>query len=89
MFKEQRMNRTRRVKLVRKRKTSIVYYNAYIWLRSMRLQGDITEGLSTVKSRKMVQMILFAKHKQRHRHREEMYGYQEGSEEWDELGDWD
>ena len=74
---------------VRKRKTSIVYYNAYIWLRSMRLQGDITEGLSTVKSRKMVQMILFAKHKQRHRHREEMYGYQEGSEEWDELGDWD
>ena len=39
---------------VRKRKTSIVYYNAYIWLRSMRLQGDITEGLSTVKSRKMV-----------------------------------
>ena len=42
-----------------------------------------------VESRKMVQMILFAKHKQRHRHREEMYGYQGESEEWDELGDWD
>ena len=31
-----------------------------------------------VESRKMVQMILFAKQKQRHRHREQMHGYQGG-----------
>ena len=37
-----------------------------------------------VESRKMVQMILFAKQKSRHRHREQMYGYQGGKEgvEW-------
>ena len=29
-------------------------------------------------SRKMVEMILFAKQKQRHRYREQMYGYQAG-----------
>ena len=43
---------------------------------------------------KMVQMILFAKQKQRHRHREKMYGYQGGKGGvvrggWEELGDWD
>ena len=31
-----------------------------------------------VESRKMVQMILFAKQKQRHRHRKQMYRYQGG-----------
>ena len=29
-----------------------------------------------VESKRMVQMILFAKQKQRHGHREQMYGYQ-------------
>ena len=33
-------------------------------------------------------MILFAKQRQRHRCTEQMYGYQEGKEGWDELGDW-
>ena len=38
----------------------------------------------------MVQMILLAKQKQTHRHREQMYGYQgEKGGGWDELGDWD
>ena len=36
----------------------------------------------------MTEMILFAKQKQRHRCIEQMYGYQEGKEGWDELGDW-
>ena len=31
-----------------------------------------------MKSRKMIQMNLFAKQKQRHRYREQMYGYQGG-----------
>ena len=39
-----------------------------------------------VQSRKMVQMILFAKLKQRHRCREQIYGYQEEGEEREELG---
>ena len=52
-----------------------------------------------MESRKMVQMILFAKQKQRHRHRGPTYGYQGGKEMygyqggqgrgWGELGDWD
>ena len=33
-------------------------------------------------------MILFVKQKQRHRLREQMYGYQ-GGKGWEELGDWD
>ena len=40
-----------------------------------------------VKSRKMVQVILFAKQKQRHRCREQTYGHQGGRRGWDELGD--
>ena len=35
----------------------------------------------------MVQMNLFSKQKQRHRCREQTYGYQAGKGEWDELGD--
>jgi len=31
-------------------------------------------------------MILFTKQKQRHRHREQMHGYQGGKGKWDELG---
>ena len=42
-----------------------------------------------VKSRKMVLMILFAKQKQTHRHREQIHGHQGGKWEWDELRDWD
>ena len=38
---------------------------------------------------KMVQMNSFAKQKQRHRYREQTYGYQVEKEGWDELGDWD
>ena len=38
---------------------------------------------------KMVQMILFAKQKYRHRHREQMYGYQGGKALREKLGDWD
>ena len=34
-------------------------------------------------------MNVFAKQKQRHRYREQTYGYQGGNGEWDELGDWD
>ena len=34
-------------------------------------------------------MNLFAKQKQRHRHRAQMYGHQEGTGEYKELGDWD
>ena len=34
-------------------------------------------------------MIAFAEQKQRHRHREQMYGYQRGKRAWEELGDWD
>lgn len=41
-----------------------------------------------VESREKILMILFAKQKSKHRHRERMYGYQGGSEEWGELGDW-
>ena len=41
-----------------------------------------------MESRKMVEMILFAKQKHRHRCTEQMYGYQEGKEGWDELGGW-
>ena len=33
--------------------------------------------------------ILFTKQTQRHRYREQMYGYQGGKGGWDELGDWD
>ena len=41
-----------------------------------------------MKSREMVQINLFAKQKNRHRHREQIYGYQGGKGEWDKLGDW-
>ena len=35
-------------------------------------------------------MILFAKQKQRHRHREQVYGHQgKWGGAWDKLGDWD
>ena len=39
----------------------------------------------------MVQMILFAKQKWRHRCREKLYGGYQGGKGggWDELGDWD
>ena len=39
-----------------------------------------------MESRKMIQMNLFAKQKQRHRRREQTYGHQGGKEEWD---DWE
>ena len=35
----------------------------------------------------LVQAILFTKQKYRYRCRKQMYGYQEGKERWDELGD--
>ena len=38
--------------------------------------------------RKIIQMILFARQKQRHRHSEKMYGHQGGTRGVDELGDW-
>ena len=34
-------------------------------------------------------MILFEKEKQRHRHGEQAYRYQEGKRGWKELRDWD
>ena len=34
-------------------------------------------------------MTLFAKEKQRHSYREQIYGYQEEGGRWQELGDWD
>ena len=34
-------------------------------------------------------MNLFARQKQKHRHREQMYGPMWGKEGWDKLGDWD
>ena len=37
----------------------------------------------------MVYMTSFAKQKQRHRYREQTYGYQGGKKVWDELRDWD
>ena len=40
------------------------------------------------RSRKMVQMNLSAKETQRHRRREQTYGYQGQKGRWDELGDW-
>ena len=42
-----------------------------------------------VESRKMVQMILFAKQNQRQRCKEKTCGHQGGEEELDRLGDWD
>jgi len=43
-----------------------------------------------VEFRKMVQMNLFAKQKQRHRYRKQMYGHQRGEGgASDVLGDWD
>ena len=41
-------------------------------------------------SRKMVSMTSSAKQKWKHRHKEQIDGYQGGTEwGWDELGDWD
>ena len=37
----------------------------------------------------MVQMIILAKQKERHRCREQMYGYQGGKRRWEEVGGWD
>ena len=34
-------------------------------------------------------MTLFAKEKQRHSYREQIYGYQGEGGRWQELGDWD
>ena len=42
-----------------------------------------------VESRKMVQINLPAKQKQRHGPREQMHGHQGGGKGWNELGDWD
>ena len=47
------------------------------------------KGNGSVESRKMAQMNLFAKQKQRHRHGEQMYAHQGGKGGWEELGDWD
>ena len=40
-----------------------------------------------MESRKMLQMNLFAKQKQRYRHKEWMYGYKGAQEQKNELGD--
>ena len=40
-------------------------------------------------SRKMIQMNLFAKQKQRRKCREEIYGLTKGAKTEDELRDWD
>ena len=37
----------------------------------------------------MIQMNLFTKQKQTHRHRKQMYGYQRGKRGRDKLGVWD
>ena len=37
----------------------------------------------------MIQMNLFTKQKQTHRHRKQTYGYQSGKGERDKLGAWD
>ena len=47
-----------------------------------------TEDENNILSDIMVQMNLFAKQKQKHRCREQMYGHQGGGG-WDGLGDWD
>ena len=39
--------------------------------------------------KKLVQMILFTKQKQRHRQRTKMWIPREEESGWDELGDWD
>ena len=53
-------------------------------MESTSLMSPALAGVSIcVESRKIVQMNLFAKKKQRHRCREQMYGHQVG---WDELG---
>ena len=42
-----------------------------------------------VESEKMIQMDLFTKQKQTHRHRKQVYGYQRGKGRSDKLGTWD
>ena len=43
-----------------------------------------------MESKKIIQMSLFAKQKQTHRHRKQSYGYQRGKGgERDKLGVWD
>lgn len=42
-----------------------------------------------IQARKMIQMILLTKQKQRQRHREQTMDIKRGKERWDELGDWD
>ena len=42
-----------------------------------------------VGSKKMIQMNLFIKQKQTHRHRKYTYGYQRGKKVWDKFGTWD
>ena len=42
-----------------------------------------------VESEKMIQMDLFTKQKQTHRHRKQVYGYQRGKGRSDKLGMWD
>ena len=52
-------------------------------------EKDTYDNHLYVGSRKMVQMNLFAKQQERHRHREQKYGHQKGGGGWDELRDWD
>ena len=42
-----------------------------------------------VESKKMIQMNLFTKQKQTHRHRKQAYGYQKGKVGKDKLAVWD
>ena len=42
-----------------------------------------------VEAKKMIQINLFTKEKQTHRHRKQTYGYQRGSRGRDKLGVWD
>ena len=60
------------------------------------IQGEVNQKKKSiikyclyVKSRKMIQINLFAKQKQRHRCREQTYGHNRGREKWNELGNWD
>ena len=62
-------------------------YKNVIKVKSERETNIVYKNIY-VESRKMIQMNLFAKQKHRHKHREQMYGYQEGGG-WDELGNRD
>ena len=51
---------------------------------------DVVSYMWNLKKKKMIQMNLFTKQKQTHRHRKQTYGYQRGKVGGrDKFGDWD